>query len=377
MLRLLSIIILASTFGVLAAIAADFEKIDIPDDSYPDFIHIKGGIELGDGDRFLDLIGGSKKVTVVLESPGGNVKDALMIGAEIRLRNFATMVAADKGCYSACALIWVAGNRRYMSPTSEIGFHAAFRDVGGESVVSGMANAEIGSYLTHLGLRVEAIRYFTFAGPNEFLLLSPPDARALGIDIYELDGERTVSPREAPTVDEYARRFVAYSSMASRCQNYFGVSKDDMIAKATVVAEAGQKMVGEEMWIELWMRELEPQKQRFISGRSISECLFLERALRLSGADTTISGPSFDCLKARTKTELTMCREPDLWGPDRVNSAVYNWVMSGINSEQRNSLRKRQREWLRYRDQCGADTACLVAVYDDRTHQFKDIELPN
>ncbi|KUL92579.1 hypothetical protein DK26_28330, partial [Bosea sp. WAO] len=57
--------------------------------------------------------------------------------------------------------IVAAGARRYMFKTSRIGFHAAYRTRNGQAQESGMGNAEIGSFLTHLGLRIEAIRYFT------------------------------------------------------------------------------------------------------------------------------------------------------------------------------------------------------------------------
>ena len=53
-------------------------------------------------------------------------KEALSIGSEIRLRGFTTFVAGGKmQCYSACALIWIAGVRRYMMPDASIGVHAA------------------------------------------------------------------------------------------------------------------------------------------------------------------------------------------------------------------------------------------------------------
>ena len=126
-----------------ASFAAEFDKIDLPGD-YPDFVTLKGEIELGDGEKFRDIIGDSPKVTVILESPGGIVKDALEIGAAIRIRNYATMVSADTGCYSACALIWVAGARRYMDRSSKIGFHAVYRKEAGELRESGMGNAEVG-----------------------------------------------------------------------------------------------------------------------------------------------------------------------------------------------------------------------------------------
>lgn len=120
--------------------------------------------------------------------------EALRIGATIRRNNFATMVAADGECYSACGLVWLASERRYMAPSSQIGFHAAYRQVGDYLEESGEANAQIGSYLTHLGLRVEAIRFFTQSGPHEMELLTPSRARVLGVELYLQNDGRITPP---------------------------------------------------------------------------------------------------------------------------------------------------------------------------------------
>lgn len=114
--------ILGAIFIVLGWIAtlsaAEIELLDLPGEV--DLVSIKGEISEGDSDRFYDLVKERERVTVVLQSPGGLVKEALQIGAEIRMKNFATMVASDGECFSACGLIWVSGARRYMSPTSRL-----------------------------------------------------------------------------------------------------------------------------------------------------------------------------------------------------------------------------------------------------------------
>ena len=77
---------------------------------------------------------------VFLESEGGLIKDALEIGARIRTLNYSTIVETGKGCYSACALIWIAGADRYMNDGSLIGVHAAYRINDGVALESGVAN---------------------------------------------------------------------------------------------------------------------------------------------------------------------------------------------------------------------------------------------
>lgn len=80
--------------------AAQFEKFIISDDpSVPTIIQLKGEIKSGDAEEFERLIEGQAKVTLLLDSPGGLVREALRMGATIRLLDFATMVAVDGECY--------------------------------------------------------------------------------------------------------------------------------------------------------------------------------------------------------------------------------------------------------------------------------------
>src|SRR5690606_26342187 len=110
-----------------------------------------------------------------------------------------TVVSPESTCYSICAVIWVSGYKRVMGSTSKIGVHAAYRDRveddgTARSYESGVANADIGSFLTRVGLSREAIRYFTTAGPNEVLPITPTIAQRLDIDTAVLDGDRFITP---------------------------------------------------------------------------------------------------------------------------------------------------------------------------------------
>ncbi|NGO51112.1 hypothetical protein G6N73_07940 [Mesorhizobium camelthorni] len=240
---------------------------------------------------------------MVLQSPGGLVSEALQIGAEIRLRNFATMVFADGECYSACGLIWVSGARRYMSPDSKIGFHAAYREENGEYRESGVANAEIGSFLTHLGLRIEAIRYFTVAGPQEFLLLTPERARALGIEVFEQNGPEVTSPTQAPTADIHADRFVSYTLLQSRCTGFLQPSATAIDRGIRRAFEEGNRLVSSEKWIELWTPMLDQVKSQLNAKGPLLLCLETESHLRrqtvLAECNRSRSRRDRACLRSR------------------------------------------------------------------------------
>ncbi|NTE35215.1 lysozyme inhibitor LprI family protein [Agrobacterium tumefaciens] len=359
-----------------SANAAEIEKFDLPGMAVP-FVSIRGPIEAGDGENFETVVRGLSRASVILQSPGGLVKEALHIGATIRMEGFATMVPADKECFSACGLIWVSGVRRYMSDTSLIGFHAAYREENGEYRESGVANAEIGSYLTHLGLRIEAIRYFTIAGPNDFLLLTPEKARALGIETYKVDGANITTPSAAPTVDIYADRFVSYSLLQSRCAPFL---QPDLAAvkRAHEAAFAeGNRLVGSDKWIDLWTPLLDQVKSGLNKKGALLLCIETEAQLRQQGQDTGVNGPSFSCAAAATPTEMSLCRVPELWSKDRAMNSIYMWIRSNIEKSARKRILDVQRSWLKERNACGGDASCLNAVYDQRLHELRAIDLPS
>jgi hypothetical protein len=146
---------------------------------YP--ILIKGEIVRGDAYDFSRLTRNKGRVLVGLSSPGGEVGEALRIGAEIRTKDFATTVADE--CDSACALIWLSGARRYLNSNAKLGFHAAYVMRNGVPVETGMGNAEVGGFLASLGLSREAIQFVTAAPPEGVRWLTLDDAQRLGISI--------------------------------------------------------------------------------------------------------------------------------------------------------------------------------------------------
>lgn len=354
-----------------SAAAAEIELLDLPGEV--DVVGIKGEITDGDSDRFYDLVRERDRITVILQSPGGLVKEALQIGVEIRIRNFATMVASDGECFSACGLIWVSGARRYMSPDSKIGFHAAYREENGEYKESGVANAEIGSFLTHLGLRIEAIRYFTVAGPDEFLLLTPERARALGIDVYEQDGMEVTTPEQAPTVDIYADRFVSYGVLRSRCAGYLQMEADVVERAQMDAIKSGQPIAGNDAWVNIWTAMLEEAKTGINAKGPLLVCIQTEAHLRSQGLPTGIHGPSYACSKATTATELAMCDDKSIWAKDRAMNSIYFWIRGNVEPDLRRRILTAQRNWLAERNNCGAYKECLNSVYDQRLQELKTI----
>ncbi len=92
-------------------------------------IAIEGEIKPGDYKKFLlfrlDLFLKSKVVGnhVFLDSPGGNVEEALEFAEFFSTYLFSTYVLDGKSCFSACTIIWAGGVERNLERTGRLGFH--------------------------------------------------------------------------------------------------------------------------------------------------------------------------------------------------------------------------------------------------------------
>ncbi|WP_423174583.1 lysozyme inhibitor LprI family protein [Stenotrophomonas maltophilia] len=80
---------------------------------------------------------------------------------------------------------------------------------------------------------------------------------------------------------------------------------------------------------------------------------------------------SFDCARAGTAMERTICASPELSALDEELGVVYQSALT--DDENGNALRLSQRGWLRnVRSQCRSDgTTCLIAVYKQRISEIR------
>jgi hypothetical protein len=202
----------------IMSLAADFYRnVGV---SGIDLIFLQGVILEGDQATFRKMAAASDKAIVVLDSEGGAVTAALEIGRAIRLRGFATAVAPQRLCASACALTWLAGTPRLIGNSSKLGFHAAYRVIDGKAAESGVGNALVGAYLNQLGLPDPTIIYVTSAPPEGIEWLSLDKAKSVGISYETLD--ETAQPRVSITSPKESRdpilavtRFYGALSMAN------------------------------------------------------------------------------------------------------------------------------------------------------------------
>lgn len=145
-------------------------------------VYISGQIVAGDYEKFARVSRAMGHVdAVLLDSPGGTLRDGLNIAEATRQMGVATGVPNNATCTSMCAIIWLAGRTRLSASNAHIGFHAIYYAKDG--TVAGGGNAMIGAFLNKLGLSYTAIAFATSADPTSISWLSTAKARELGIAV--------------------------------------------------------------------------------------------------------------------------------------------------------------------------------------------------
>jgi hypothetical protein len=250
----------------LTASAATFTKKLLPGTDVT-LLSIAGKITPDDLETFSYDIRSLHNVVVALDSLGGSLITGIEIGKKIRMRDYATLVANGSHCASVCALMWLAGTRRFLEPNAAVGFHAAYVFKNGGTAESGVGNALVGAYLTNLGLEENAVIYITQASADEITWLDEKSAGELGIRftmLSETPPDSSLTPAPSPTpppesspLRERAANFMKYywenvsdanefaiyflKSNYASVTNYYGkdVSRDKIVAE-------------KEQWIKRW-----------------------------------------------------------------------------------------------------------------------------
>lgn len=349
------------------ALAANFDVLPAGDGFT--MIFLRGEIVEGDADRFYEIARGVPRATVVLESLGGSVYEGLSIAAEVRIRDYATLVLEGDGCFSICAVIWVASKRRYMAPKAAIGAHAAFN--ADNRSESGVANAEIGAFLNEVGLNREAIRYFTLANPDEFSPITPQVAQALSIDVRVQDGFDVTFEAERPTPRRLSMLGTKVGTYEMTCQRFFQFDPARIGARAQQIVNQGYDMIGQDAMISFNLQALEVHQRDIQEINPLRWCLEAYVDLLEVNEITGVHGPSFDCSKAQTESEKTICSSPILWGFDRAIASIYGGLRQELRGEQLRTLISGQVDWLQRRQRCGSAFDCNMDLYVSRLQALR------
>ena len=150
---------------------------------------VTGTITPGISEAFAAEVGrrGDYIKTVVLNSAGGSVTDALAMGRLIREKKFATEVEAGKYCASSCPLVFAGGIERRAGEKAAIGVHqvaatgsagAAPRD---EMDVAQRISARCQRYLGDMGINLEVWVHAMETPHDKLFIFKPDELKSLNI----------------------------------------------------------------------------------------------------------------------------------------------------------------------------------------------------
>jgi hypothetical protein len=189
-------------------------------------ILITGEIIKGDYDKFMSTINripNDKPVMILLEGPGGSLIDAINIGLEINKRRYSTV--AYKGiCASACAYIWLAGDRAIIDTDShaKVGFHSPYYiDKFGNKKSDNTASAWLGGYLKDIGASYSIISYVTSVDGDGIRWLTEPKAKELGLyaEFYKKQTNSQAQPDKSKSPIQVAQAEIVKTQEYNRVFN--------------------------------------------------------------------------------------------------------------------------------------------------------------
>lgn len=126
--------------------------------------------------------------TVVLNSPGGSVVDALAMGRLIREKNLATEIEAGKYCASSCPLMFAGGAERRAGDKAVIGVHqvaaiaaAANSPPRDEMSMAQKISALCQRYLAEMGINLQAWVHAMETPHDKLFVFKPDELKSLNL----------------------------------------------------------------------------------------------------------------------------------------------------------------------------------------------------
>jgi hypothetical protein len=148
-------------------------------------IGISGEIVVGDYNRLLAEAVAAKRrgrqyIAVYLNSPGGNILEAMKMAAGIHEVKFDTVVPDNAECASACFFLFAAGGRKFASPSAHIGVHSASIE-GQENIITMGVSAMVSRFLTEWGVPAGIIVKMITTQPGDVAWLTYADTAPMGV----------------------------------------------------------------------------------------------------------------------------------------------------------------------------------------------------
>jgi hypothetical protein len=154
-------------------------------------LYATGTITPGSARSFADEVErhGEYIRTIVLNSPGGSVADALAMGRLIRARKFATEVEAGKYCASSCPLMFAGGIERRAGERATIGVHqvaavataATVVRPGGDMSLAQNISARCQRHLADMGIDLKVWVHAMETPHDQLFTFKPEELKALNL----------------------------------------------------------------------------------------------------------------------------------------------------------------------------------------------------
>jgi hypothetical protein len=168
--------------GADRATAADFEIMQNNAEPGVPILYVSGIIERGDTDKLTqylrsDLDRAPLINDVWLNSPGGNLAEAMRLGALMERLGHTAVVPTGARCASACFFVWIGASGRFArgdlvihrpyfdmdeSSSSASGYEQAYREAS-ESAHSYLRQRNVPSYLIELMMKVSSVEAYTLS----------------------------------------------------------------------------------------------------------------------------------------------------------------------------------------------------------------------
>ncbi|WP_245281617.1 PAN domain-containing protein [Ensifer sp. ZNC0028] len=164
------------------------------EESDPSVITLSGEIDLYSALNFRRALHASQKARLlVLDSVGGAVQMALLIADDVHERRLSTFIPKGKGCYSACAFIFMAGVERQVD--GELGVHQISSE-SNDLVSAQLSISDIIDMLARFDTPPEVMTTMFKTPPSQMHVFSSEE-----IGRYKLNrkGTATTSTEQLPT----------------------------------------------------------------------------------------------------------------------------------------------------------------------------------
>ena len=143
---------------------------------------LEGTIAEGDAERIISALDEAPSLdTLILQSPGGSVPDALAIGRHVRQMGLETRMLEGEFCYSACPYLLASGTTRDIAEGASVGVHQHYFGestilpafVAVEQIQRGQG--EVMEYLDEMGIDPMVLRPALATPADQIYILLPEE----------------------------------------------------------------------------------------------------------------------------------------------------------------------------------------------------------